>query len=155
MFAQSGLSIPGAITLFVVSVFWCIGDRVEATKVTVDNRNPRQQRTFAGGEWAVIVQSLYFCCLQSWGLILVKSWINVGIYVLMGLGLNIVVGFAGLLDLGYVAFYAIGAYTLGIFTTSEAVGIWHLTFWEATPIALLVASFCRSCFRFTSLPFAR
>ena len=35
---------------------------------------------------------------------------TVGLYVLLGLGLNIVVGFAGLLDLGYVAFYAVGAY---------------------------------------------
>jgi branched-chain amino acid transport system permease protein len=52
-----------------------------------------------------------------------------------------VVGFAGLLDLGYVAFYAIGAYTLGVLTTTEAVGIIHLTFWEALPIALVVAVF--------------
>ena len=51
------------------------------------------------------------------------------------------VGFAGLLDLGYVAFYAIGAYTLGMLTTSEAVGILHLSFWAATPIALIVAVF--------------
>jgi branched-chain amino acid transport system permease protein len=40
------------------------------------------------------------------------------IYVVMALGLNIVVGFAGLLDLGYVAFYAIGAYTIGWFGSS-------------------------------------
>jgi branched-chain amino acid transport system permease protein len=52
-----------------------------------------------------------------------------------------VVGFAGLLDLGYVAFYAIGAYTLGVLTTTEAVGIIHLTFWEALPVALVVAVF--------------
>ena len=46
------------------------------------------------------------------------------IYVVMALGLNIVVGFAGLLDLGYVAFFAIGAYTMGwlgsgFFTTAD------------------------------------
>ena len=40
------------------------------------------------------------------------------IYVVMALGLNIVVGFAGLLDLGYVAFFAIGAYTMGWFGSS-------------------------------------
>jgi len=40
------------------------------------------------------------------------------VYVVMALGLNIVVGFAGLLDLGYVAFYAIGAYTMGWFASS-------------------------------------
>jgi len=54
----------------------------------------------------------------------------------MGLGLNIVVGFAGLLDLGYVAFYAIGAYTMGVLT-SPGLGLFHLTFWQALPIALL------------------
>ncbi len=44
----------------------------------------------------------------------------VGIYVAMALGLNIVVGLAGLLDLGFVAFFALGAYTYGIFVTSQA-----------------------------------
>ncbi|KFZ43425.1 branched-chain amino acid ABC transporter permease [Anoxybacillus flavithermus] len=44
----------------------------------------------------------------------------VGIYIAMALGLNIVVGLAGLLDLGFVAFFAIGAYTYGIFATTQA-----------------------------------
>jgi branched-chain amino acid transport system permease protein len=44
----------------------------------------------------------------------------VGIYVAMALGLNIVVGFAGLLDLGFVAFFAVGAYTYAIFSTTQA-----------------------------------
>ncbi|WP_017756678.1 branched-chain amino acid ABC transporter permease [Calidifontibacillus oryziterrae] len=44
----------------------------------------------------------------------------VGIYVAMALGLNIVVGLAGLLDLGFVAFFAVGAYTYGIFATTQA-----------------------------------
>jgi branched-chain amino acid transport system permease protein len=63
---------------------------------------------------------------------------NVGIYILMGLGLNIVVGFAGLLDLGYVAFYAIGAYTIALLTSPE-LGFASLSFWQALPVALLVA----------------
>ncbi|WP_134699696.1 branched-chain amino acid ABC transporter permease [Ammoniphilus sp. YIM 78166] len=45
---------------------------------------------------------------------------NVGIYIAMALGLNIVVGFAGLLDLGYVAFFAAGAYAYAIFATAQA-----------------------------------
>ncbi|MFP3123968.1 branched-chain amino acid ABC transporter permease [Ectobacillus funiculus] len=44
----------------------------------------------------------------------------VGIYVAMALGLNVVVGFTGLLDLGFVAFFAVGAYTYGIFATGQA-----------------------------------
>lgn len=43
-----------------------------------------------------------------------------GIYVAMALGLNIVVGFAGLLDMGFIAFFAVGAYTYGIFATGQA-----------------------------------
>ena len=57
------------------------------------------------------------------------------IYVLLGLGLNIVVGLAGLLDLGYVAFYAIGAYGL-------ALGYHYLDlgFWTVLPLAALMAA---------------
>ncbi|NOK60870.1 MAG: branched-chain amino acid ABC transporter permease [Chloroflexi bacterium AL-W] len=45
---------------------------------------------------------------------------QVGIFVVLALGLNVVVGFAGLLDLGYVAFYAVGAYLWAIFSTGQA-----------------------------------
>jgi branched-chain amino acid transport system permease protein len=54
----------------------------------------------------------------------------------MGLGLNIVVGFAGLLDLGYVAFFAIGAYTVGILTSPE-LSANPMTYWQALPFALI------------------
>jgi branched-chain amino acid transport system permease protein len=61
---------------------------------------------------------------------------NIGIYVLMGLGLNIVVGFAGLLDLGYVAFFAIGAYMMAILTSQGSLGISGLSFWSALPFCV-------------------
>lgn len=64
---------------------------------------------------------------------------NVGIYILMGLGLNIVVGFAGLLDLGYVAFFAIGAYTMAVLTSEGDLGITGMSFWAALPICVAVA----------------
>lgn len=48
------------------------------------------------------------------------------IYVLLGLGLNIVVGLAGLLDLGYVAFYAIGAYGLALGYQYLGLGFWSM-----------------------------
>jgi branched-chain amino acid transport system permease protein len=57
---------------------------------------------------------------------------------MMGLGLNIVVGYAGLLDLGYVAFFAFGAYTMGVLTTTGELGISNLNFWAALPISMLV-----------------
>jgi branched-chain amino acid transport system permease protein len=64
---------------------------------------------------------------------------NVGIYILMGLGLNIVVGFAGLLDLGYVAFFAIGAYSMAVLTTQGDLSLGNFTFWSALPISVLMS----------------
>jgi branched-chain amino acid transport system permease protein len=76
---------------------------------------------------------------------------QVAIFLLMALGLNIVVGFAGLLDLGYVAFFAVGAYATAIFTGGrivESLGgtttpALHasFTFYEAIPLVILVAAF--------------
>jgi branched-chain amino acid transport system permease protein len=60
----------------------------------------------------------------------------IGIYVLMALGLNVVVGKSGLLDLGYVAFYAVGAYTAGILSMH-----FKLNTWEILPIGILLAMF--------------
>jgi len=59
---------------------------------------------------------------------------TVGTYVLVALGLNIVIGYAGLLDLGYVGFYAVGAYTIGVITSEH--GQWP--FFLALPLALVV-----------------
>ena len=58
----------------------------------------------------------------------------VGMYVLMAIGFNIVVGKSGLLDLGYVAFFAIGAYTMAILGTKTS-----LNFWEILPIGVALA----------------
>jgi branched-chain amino acid transport system permease protein len=63
----------------------------------------------------------------------------VALYALAGLGLNITLGFAGLLDLGFVAFFAIGAYTVGLLTSYGQYGLVHISFWVAAPIAVLVA----------------
>src|SRR3989304_4419934 len=56
-----------------------------------------------------------------------------------GLGLNLEVGFAGLLDLGFVAFFASGAYTVGLLTSTGQYGIAHWSFWAAVPVALVVS----------------
>lgn len=74
---------------------------------------------------------------------------TVGLYVLLGLGLNIVVGYAGLLDLGYVAFFAVGAYAAAIFTSPASflvteegqqfaeAGFTNL--WVALPFVVIIA----------------
>ncbi len=57
-------------------------------------------------------------------------------YVMLGWGLNIVVGLAGLLDLGYVAFYAVGAYSYALLAIN-----FHLSFWICLPLAGILAAF--------------
>jgi branched-chain amino acid transport system permease protein len=69
-----------------------------------------------------------------------RYWVDLGIliltYVMLGWGLNIVVGLAGLLDLGYVAFYAVGAYTYALLSTT-----FGLSFWICLPLAGILAAF--------------
>ena len=75
---------------------------------------------------------------------------DAGYYVILALGLNIVVGFAGLLDLGYVAFFAIGAYTWGIFGSTQLTNVLNIApinphllsalFWPMILVAALVAA---------------
>ena len=68
-----------------------------------------------------------------------------GIYILLALGLNIVVGYAGLLDLGYVAFYAIGAYSYALLASPQ-LGL-HVPFWLVLPVAPLLAALARRAAR--------
>ncbi|HEV3178396.1 MAG TPA: branched-chain amino acid ABC transporter permease [Stellaceae bacterium] len=69
----------------------------------------------------------------------------VGLYILMGMGLNLEVGLAGLLDLGFVAFFAVGAYTTALLTADSPhalaafTAIPHLSFWVAMPIAVMIS----------------
>src|SRR5450830_604633 len=62
--------------------------------------------------------------------------IQILIYVMLGWGLNVVVGLAGLLDLGYVAFYAVGAYSYALLATN-----FGLSFWVCLPLAGILAAF--------------
>ncbi len=101
-----------------------------------------------------------------------NSWVRIIdlalLYIMLALGLNVVVGFAGLLDLGYIAFFAVGAYLTGLFASPQfaalleslvynypALGEWlttlfgeeirqngiHLSVWAIVPLAALVAAF--------------
>lgn len=65
--------------------------------------------------------------------------INVLIYICLGLGLNIVIGLAGLLDLGYIAFYGVGAYTYALLSIHFGI-----SFWFCLPLAAIVAA-CAGC----------
>ncbi len=89
--------------------------------------------------------------LQSFG----NAWVRIAdlalLYVMLALGLNIVVGYAGLLDLGYVAFYAVGAYMFGLLASPHLTEnfAWfaahfpdglHMSLWMVIPVALVLAA---------------
>ena len=57
----------------------------------------------------------------------------------MGMGLNLELGLAGLLDLGFVAFFAVGAYTTALLTSNADIAIAQLSFWQALPIAVVLS----------------
>jgi branched-chain amino acid transport system permease protein len=68
-----------------------------------------------------------------------------GVFVLLAIGLNVVVGFAGLLDLGYAAFFAIGSYTYGMLASQQLIGspihhALHVPFWIALVLGTFIAA---------------
>ncbi len=67
---------------------------------------------------------------------------DVALYAMLGIGLNIVVGYAGLLDLGYVAFFAVGAYLFALLSAPEVGGGFDVgtSFWLVLPMAMVVAA---------------
>jgi branched-chain amino acid transport system permease protein len=82
-----------------------------------------------------------FLLVLPWalGTFLSEVMVNVGLFVLMGLGLNIAIGLAGLLDLGYVTNYAVGAYLMGVLTSTGLLGFGELSFWLVLPLCVLAA----------------
>ena len=133
LFSGRGLSIAGTIAVIAIVVLGNLY-RVRRPATAVKTLQTTRQRQVQIGLIVVILLALPFVM----GSYLSEVASQVGLYILMALGLNIVVGFAGLLDLGYVAFFAIGAYTVGILTSPE-LGFFNMSWWAAMPFAILVA----------------
>ena len=135
-FPVNGLTAPGAVSLFIlivaISYFWM---KSGSTMKTSLQRLPPTSRRLLRITIFFILFIILLALPQILGLFLSEVLTIVGLFVLLGLGLNIVVGFAGLLDLGYVAFFAIGAYTVALLTSPE-LGFLNLAFWEALPFAI-------------------
>ncbi len=142
VYANRGVSWTGALAVIGLALLWTLGKpRLDAALASRMADMPVAQRARTG-RWLRGLRLALVLGLLLWlplGLGTYPSDVmdTVGIYILMGLGLNIVVGFAGLLDLGYVAFYAIGAYTLAVLTS--VTGDIQMGFWSALPIAVLAS----------------
>ncbi|MCP4143570.1 MAG: leucine/isoleucine/valine transporter permease subunit [Chloroflexi bacterium] len=124
--------------VFGFTIWW--DKRGDSFKEKLENLAPAKRKQLSQGQSILLMLVILFLPLIL-GSYLTEVANNVGIYILMGLGLNIVVGFAGLLDLGYVAFFAIGAYVMGVLTSEGALGLdAGFSFWTALPISVIVAT---------------
>lgn len=138
LFASLGLTVIGALATVVVFV----GGRELLFYTRVRQRvvamPPAGQRLVT---WPLLaVAALMVLVLpQALGPFVAQVIAYVALYVLMGLGLNITLGLAGLLDLGFVAFFAVGAYTVGLLTSTAEFGIAQWPFWAAVPFAVIIA----------------
>ncbi|BAN47432.1 high-affinity branched-chain amino acid ABC transporter permease LivM [Metapseudomonas resinovorans] len=146
-----GLVVTGAKTSTLIAIFACavamffwqlFRDKVQGVWATVPKPSmskgtanfltlPSTQRWFLLG---LIILALAWPFFGSRGAVDIATLIL--IYVMLGLGLNIVVGLAGLLDLGYVGFYAVGAYSYALLSHYYGLG-----FWVCLPIAGMMAAF--------------
>ena len=114
--AGSGLTVLGGAVVFVAAaaadVLWHRGGRQVRDRV----RQTTEQAPAARLGLFLVLMAILAIMPLLLGSVISETLGQVMIYVLLGLGLNIVVGYAGLLDLGYVAFFAFGAYTTGLLT---------------------------------------
>ncbi len=152
LFGQKGLSTAGVVIVFILFggllTLWAWqGTKV---KTSVANLPPGQQKSL---NWFFIALGIIFLILlpQVTGSYISQILVLVGLYTLMALGLNIEIGLAGLLDLGFVGFFAIGAYTVGVFTSPSELGLNTVmlgndpglsfsVFWVAIPVAVGISA---------------
>lgn len=141
-FTPEGLPLRGALLIFALtaglSVLWRARGGAARSWMT---RRPAPQRRLIRGIAFSLALGVALVLPNLGGLFISQVLVLVGLFTLMGLGLNLEVGFAGLLDLGFVAFFAIGAYTVGLLTALSHTISAHWSFWAAVPIALVVSLF--------------
>ena len=150
---------PAAILLvlsLIGSFIWSFGNEtMQSSYQELPEQSKIGLQWIVLGIFALILLTLPFII----GRALSDTAVTVGLFVLMGLGLNIAIGLAGLLDLGYVTNYAVGAYVMAVLTSIGPLGLsvkvaawlnsWlpftvtdhFINFWMVLPIAILAAMF--------------
>jgi branched-chain amino acid transport system permease protein len=104
-------------------------DRAQAFRALIEDRRIRYSLIAALAIFVAVFPFLF-------SMYQVNIMISALIYIMLGLGLNIVVGLAGLLDLGFVAFYAVGAYAYALLNLHFGLG-----FWAVLPMAAVLGAF--------------
>ncbi len=138
LFAPVGLTQLGALVAIVVSVGAVLAVRYGRLRARVQAM-PTERRKQVGVPLTLVLLLILVMLPLGLGQFTAQVVAFIALYVLMALGLNITLGLAGLLDLGFVAFFAVGAYTVGLLTSTEQYGIAQWPFWAAIPFAVLFA----------------
>jgi len=135
-YKRGGLEVVGALLVAALSLLvpLLVGTKLTDAKQKVVNL-PTDERRRVNLLLLTVSAALLFVLPFFLGKIANELLANVGLFVLLALGLNIVVGLAGILDLGYVAFFAVGGYTAAILTSPNSPGFSPELPW---PIALIV-----------------
>jgi branched-chain amino acid transport system permease protein len=135
LFASEGLTMTGAILTLVITTLLILAYDGLRLRTRVQQMPPSQRQR------ATIPLTLIAILFVLWlplglGTFAALAIALIALYILMGLGLNITLGLAGLLDLGFVAFFAVGAYTVALLTSTGDYGIAQLSWWVAVPFAV-------------------
>jgi branched-chain amino acid transport system permease protein len=138
LYTWEGLTPQGAAIIFIVVVAvtlaWSAIARARyRDAATLSAAERKRGQLIAGG---LVLAGLIVLPLVA-GAYIGQVMMLVGLYILMGMGLNLEVGLAGLLDLGFVAFFAVGAYVTALLTGDNAHALAAMSYWEAMPIAVL------------------
>ncbi len=124
-FIRGGLTIHGAIILAVAAGILAVFARGPASRVKANLQALEGTARTKANAFGLALSAVALVVLPLFlGGITNELLANVGLFVLLALGLNIVVGLAGILDLGYVAFFAIGGYTTALLTTGNRGESW-------------------------------
>ncbi len=138
LFASEGVQPIGAVVSFLIGAGVVYIIRGTSLKARV-RAMPREERRIAAVPLGGVLLLMVLLLPLGLGPFVAQVIALIALYVLAGLGLNITLGLAGLLDLGFVAFFAVGAYTVGLLTSTGEYGIAQLSWWVAMPIAVLTA----------------
>ena len=138
LFSSNGLTVAGAAIAFVlVAAATHVPRRAAVVQPLSDI--PAPQRRLLSVPFIVVGLIVVLLLPHGLGPFVAQVVALVAIYILMGFGLNITLGLAGLLDLGFVAFFAVGAYTVGLMTSTAEYGLLDWPFWAAVPFAVIAA----------------
>jgi branched-chain amino acid transport system permease protein len=140
IYTYTGLMLQGAAIIFCATVAAIVVRELtrERTEAAYARLRPETRRNI---RWSYLAAAAILAILFPLyaGNFVGQVLLMVGLFILMGMGLNLEVGIAGLLDLGFVAFYAVGAYTTALLTADSPFALAHLSYWQAMPIAVLAS----------------